>query len=400
MESKYYKEHFWGVSQIQAVYQEREAQIGADTSAGAFSSTDAKLLINGDRSVEILFKVTDLSKTATIFSNRVTDSMGISIRTTLASKLNVNVGGVAFKEIPVNVDTLYHLVVNLSGLTSELFLNGTLEEKISITTSNPPTIYYIGGTPSTEGVIPFPGVIYYHRLFNYALTTEDVSKLWNNANPVSYVLPSELLGINLDHRYSYMSPMTLDGWTNVEGTDIPPVIEDGAIKCAFNETAVESYKNGTYRKFDPFTKGKLLILKCKMKSTVAGNTVSYGFATNGFNLYGARGAELTTEWKEYVGYATNNYLKILNSIYFYGSYNTAQSGFYYIKDVEVIEAGCVGEYLSSNLVGNQDSTASTWINSARQIAYNDSYKEPLLDNTDPSDLTAKEGPKILYSEEA
>lgn len=400
MESKYYREHFWGVSQIQAVYQEREAQIGVDTSAGGFSSTDAKLLINGDRSIEILFQVTDLSKTATLFTDRVTDAMGISVQTTSDSKLNVRVGGVAFKEIPVNVGTLYHLVVTFSGLTAEVFLNGALEEKISITTTNPPTIYYIGGTPSTEGIIPFPGIIYHYRLFNYALTQGDVSKLWNNANPVSYVLPSELLDINLSHRYSFMSPMTLDGWTNVEGTDIPPVIEDGAIKCAFNETAVESYKNGIFRTFDNFTEGKLLIIKCKIKSTVAGNTVSYGFATNGFHLYGAQGAVLTTEWKEYVGYVTNNYLKIFNSIYFYGSYNTAQSGFYYIKDVEVIEAGCVGEYLRSNLVGNQDSTASAWINSAQQVAYNDSYKEPLLDNTNSSDLTAKREPKILYSESA
>lgn len=329
---------------------------GVNTSNGFFMSEDPALLFEGSRTHEICFTTgEDVQTFSCLISTRNGDLIGWNVLLYISGgAVRACAGGGCMAKGPsVQPNTTYHVVLSVDAdyTKADMYVNGGIAASISsFSYYQNPNVYLVGTLNYPNGSYPFKGVIHYHRLFNYALSAYDAALLWNNGDPMAYTLPPEVLNINLSHRYSFMSPMTLDEWTNVKGTDIPPVIEDGAIKCAFNGTAVESYKNGIFRTFDNFTEGKLLIVKCKMKSTVAGNTVSYGFATNGFNLYGAQGAVLSTEWKEYIRSVTNNYLKILNSIYFYGSYNTAQLGFYYIKDVVVIEAGCVAEYLSQGLV--------------------------------------------------
>ena len=336
---------------------------GINTSEGYFSSADSALLFEGDRSQEIYFHTPDLSLgiTQRIFSDRKFSGSHIQIYIDTDGSLGIWCGGSNIKIQGIESFSPYQVIVVFSETNNNatIYLNGVVKGNVSSFAGlAAPSGYYIGSNGDDLSYL-FKGIIYYSRLFNYALSADEVTTLWNNGNPAGYVLPHSFTNVNLSNRYSFMSPMTLDGWQSANGTDIPPVIEDGTIKCAFNETAVTSYKNGIYRVFSPFTKDKKIILRFYAKSSTSNMSCRAGFTANsGVSMYAVQTIQLNVDWQEYVITANNNYTSLLNSIVFYPPYNTAQTGFFYIKDVEVVEVGCVAEYLPGNI------TTSQWIDSA------------------------------------
>lgn len=67
-------------------------------------------------------------------------------------------------------------------------------------------------------------------------------------------------------------------------------------------------------------------------------------------MYAATPVALSADWQEFTVEAVNNFAAILDSIVFYSRFNTAQEGFYYVKDVVVKEVGCIAEYLPCGLL--------------------------------------------------
>ena len=329
-------------------------QTGVRTAEGYFSSAAPELLFEGDRSVEVLFRAPDsISGFMTIYNSVSNAVTGLLIRLSAVTKgISVVVGNVSFPAFPFEFGAEYHVVATVSGQSCRMYVNGVLHGSITPSSVAVSDVFLVGSYNTSEsGNGLFTGVIRHVRLYNYALSDGEAEELWNEGRPGGYVVPEEMQGFDPDHNYSFMSPMTLDGWSTPDGTDIPPVIEDGAIKCAFNATAVASYKNGIFRNLGAFTRNKKVVLTVKLKSSVPGNRCTFGITgNNGASMYAATPVALSADWQEFTVEAVNNFAAILDSIVFYSRFNTAQEGFYYVKDVVVKEVGCIAEYLPCGLL--------------------------------------------------
>lgn len=236
-----------------------------------------------------------------------------------------------------SVEDLFHLVVTRKGTTVKVYFNGVLRATKEQSAVKDLGDFQLGIANSSQVSLV--------RLYNYALSEGEAEELWNEGRPGEYVVPEKMKGIDPYHHYSFMSPMTLDGWM-VYGSEsgATATVEDGAIKCAFNSDATSGYNGGIYRTFSSsFTIGKRVRLTFKAKSSEASAGINCGLSYSKGLLYNSSWIVLTQDWAAYsfvyeIG-------KGVNTVVFYPGFNTAQSGFYYIKDVEVVEIGCAGEYL-------------------------------------------------------
>lgn len=390
MESKYYKEHFWGVSQIQAVYQEREAQIGVNTSNGFFYTEDSALLFEGSRTHEVCFTTgEDVQTLSCIVATRNGEGEGRNVFLYVSNgRIRAFVGG-----SPVGLgaaaqpNTTYHVVlsVDVDSTKCDMYVNGGLAASISsFSDYQNPNVYLVGTLNYLNGSYPFKGVIHYHRLFNYALSAYDAALLWNNSNPTWYVLPSSWKCPALDFPtsvYTASRNTYASNHQNVVSTmmyDVPAA--NGFSGLFMRNEAIENVSMFcNYRNRDGYRN-----IPTKITMEYRSNCDLYNQQTNDRLLLAANDAEAKT--------ATIIY-----------SYDDGPGHLFAVPEspdswaemriLSIESVGCVGEYLSKNL------TDTTWINSAQQLAYNDSYQEPLLDNTESSNLVAMGTPNILYNEE-
>ena len=308
--------------------------------------------VNPPYTISIIFKTgsTVYGATQCLFSSSEITQLGIRVEIDPDSRFRLWVGVGSIFSGSSSPNTLYCLQIVVDGTNVTFYRNGV---RSGLPDDDPYTSTTFALGNRGDGSMPFLGEIVSCHVLNYAVLADDVRALWNGGDPVRSAFLAGMLGVDLSHSYSYMYPMTLDGWFNYDGTDIPPVVEDGAIKCAFNSSAVESYKNGIYRSSGiSFTNNKKILFSASLKADVSGNTCVVGLASNfGATVNGAKTITLSDQWETYSFEVDNTYTPPLNSIVLYPQYNKAQEGFYYVKDIVVKEIGCVGEYRPSGVVG-------------------------------------------------
>lgn len=173
-------------------------QTGVNTSNGFFMSEDPALLFEGDRTHEICFTTgEDVSSVQYLATTINANGSGNNVNIYISSGyLKVYEGGTLSQLNAVEPNTLYHLVLSMdvTNQKADNYVNGVLINSISsFSDYQNPSIYLIGTLNKINSYAPFKGIIHYHRLFNYALTRDDASKLWNNANPMAYIIPKELI---------------------------------------------------------------------------------------------------------------------------------------------------------------------------------------------------------------
>lgn len=386
MESKYYREHFWGVSQIQAVYQEREAQIGVNTSNGFFMSEDPALLFEGSRTHEVCFTTgEDVQTLSCLIATRNGEGEGRNVFLYVSNgHTRAFVGGSPVgKGAEVQPNTTYHVVLSVDAdyTKADMYVNGGIAASISsFSDYQNPNVYLVGTLNYLNGSYPFKGVIHYHRLFNYALKQGDVSKLWNNADPIGYILPNSWRCPALAFPtsvYTASRNTFASNHQNVVSTmtyDVPAA--NGFSGLFMRNEAIENvsmYCN--YRNRDGYRD-----IPTKITMEYRGNCDLVNDSMDVQLRLSANDAEAKVATIIYSSDGTPGNL--------FGNPISPDS-WAEIRILSIESVGCVGEYLSKNLT-------EVWINSAQQLAYNDSYQEPLLDNTESSNLIAKGTPNILY----
>lgn len=164
---------------------------GVDTSKGFYFSTNPFLTFVGDRTIEIYFRIPESVTSFQNIYNSVSNSVnGILIRlSNVTQAISVVVGGTTSRAYPFTVNTDYHVVVSISGLTFKMYVNGILHDTKTVNSITTPDSYIIGSyNHASAGSGLYRGTIYYSRLYNAPLTNEEVSLLWNNGNPLGYNL--------------------------------------------------------------------------------------------------------------------------------------------------------------------------------------------------------------------
>ena len=393
MESKYYKEHFWGVSQIQAVYQEREAQIGVNTSNGFFYTEDPALLFEGSRTHEVYFTTgEDIQTTSCIVATRNNDANGQNVFLYVSNGcIRALVGGSPVGQgAVIQPTTTYHVVlsVDTNNTKADMYVNGGIAASISsFSDYQNPNVYLVGALNYSTGSYPFKGVIHYHRLFNYALSAYDAALLWNNGNLMAGSWP---IMQNI--------PFPGDRYTESSMTFFP---NDPNVSTSSQfDVAQANGFSGKFMRFDAITTLSIYTSTPMIISPVVTNRVRYNIEYRGFGpfFYGTDptpGNTVDTALPDNTGDA-KKYAMVFDATkinHVITGSNDSPDSWLEMRILSIESVGCVGEYLSKNL------TETAWINSAQQLAYNDSYQEPLLDNTESSNLVAMGTPNILYNEE-
>lgn len=306
--------------------------------------------VNPPYTISIIFKTgsTVYGAPQCLFSSSELSGTGIRVEINANARFQFGVGSNNRLGPTVTSNTLYCLQIVYDGTSVTFYDNGD-RSSLPFTDAFTSTTFVLGNYG--DGAAPFLGEIVSCHVLNYAVSAADVKALWNGGDPVRSAFFTWMLGLNLGHTYSFMSPMTLDGWM-VYGSEsgATATVEDGAIKCAFNSDATSGYNGGIYRTFSSsFTIGKRVRLTFKAKSSEASAGINCGLSYGKGLFYNSSWIVLTQDWAAYsFVYEIGNGV---NTVVFYPGFNTAQSGFYYIKDVEVKEIGCVAEYRPSGVVG-------------------------------------------------
>lgn len=255
--------------------------------------------------------------------------------------MDTNTGAIEFN--PSNINDFCKPSLNLAGYFREAFrLNGwtanwdAWTDKMKAVCLMPTTAYTCSSWCfSTSGKITVPAG---------GTALVELSSSTQKWNITSFIRTSLLR--------RDMSPMSLSGWSAYGGSAYDPIIEDGAIRCTYNAQAGSSYYGGIYSSSMNFTPGSRLRMTFMAKASANDSVVVTGFNLDSGALYGRVDVILSSEWKKYTIEVTNNYAVNVNKVHFYPLYNTAQQGYYYIKDVVVEEGHSVpgAEILSGNRI--------------------------------------------------
>lgn len=325
----------------------RRMAMGVDASKGYLESTDAGLLFDGPRSMECFFNLrqSDGTQRPAQFS---TSMMAIAV--TPMDAIMFHCGNKSLQVSRVTIGDNIHVVISYDGATAMCYINGIEVGAMQPTAYTLSALFRIG---DTLHITKSP--VHFCRHFNYALSAEEVVALYNNGDPMGYVVPKamrELLSVNLIGSNSF----TWDGsdspyYYNITGIPIP------IGKYYKINVTVSDYQSGYPRIFTgisypiPAQNGTFDIVVYNERYV------------NNFPIYGGSRGD------------PNRHLTItVNSI---------------------TSVGLLAEYLPQNLIPTAEGSVVKWLDSAPQLPEANGILPPLDASVGGYDLAAIGNPKII-----
>lgn len=261
---------------------------------------------------------------------------------------------------PANLDSTYDIVFVATDSQLSLFVDGTLITSVSYV--NTISLYNIGFYFANNSLY-FQGDYLLHRHFNYAMSADEVKALDNNGDPMGYVVPKAMRGLE---------PVEIVGnnsntWTGTEDPihtfqiDVNPEMKDGHAYLV--NVSISNYESGVPLIWE-----------------------------------GTRQIQLPEENGNFdvLIRPTSGFTKV---ILIYGGYAGTDRRLTMAVN-SVTPVGLLAEYLPQNLMyGRDDKTiATSWLDSAKQLPLSDEYMEPLFQSIGGYDMAANGAPEILYNE--
>lgn len=369
-------------TQIQAITQEHEMQEGVNTSNGYFLSQNSALFGITSKSIECyarLASVTPVNR-ASIFDTRG-DSLNIRLDVTVDNNITTFCGG-AFNPIQSNLNEFVHVVVAYSddSKTGVLYFNGEFKQTLSSNLTE--GLFFNIGALGSTGIRNFTGMIEYCRQFNYPLTADEVTTLYNNGKPQEYVLPSAMKYLYFSYQSDFSSGT--NGWVKLPGTTTDITYADNML----NVTNINSidYKMIRYVPSKPLINSAYNVTIELVPTTGSISRIEYYPYTGGKPITWDNVPSGTSILKGSISTQnTSNF-----SYFYFIGVQTPQT--IKIKSITVEPIGCIAEYLSQNI----DLKLDAWLDSAKQLPINDEYLPPLHESVGGYDLTANGSPEIIY----
>ena len=320
---------------------------GVDCTKGYLGSTDAGLLFDGPRSMECFFNLrqSDGTQRPAQFS---TSMMAIAV--TPMDAIMFHCGNKSLQVSRVTIGDNIHVVISYDGATAMCYINGIEVGAMQPTAYTLSALFRIG-----DPLHITKSPVHFCRHFNYALSAEEVAALYNDGDPMGYVVPKamrELLSVNLIGSNSF----TWDGsdspyYYNITGNPI-------AIGKYYKiNVTVSDYQSGSPRIFAgisypiPAQNGTFDIVVYNER-----------YVKN-FPIYGGSDGD------------PNRHLTItVNSI---------------------TSVGLLAEYLPQNLIPTAEGSVVQWLDSAPQLPEANGILPPLDASVGGYDLAAIGNPKII-----
>lgn len=228
------------------------------------------------------------------------------------------------------------------------------------------------------------------RVWNYALSADEIATLYNNGDPMGYVVPKAMRG----EVFSYLSDFTegTDGWKPASGNELS--VEDGALVLTGSASSlymINSMSNNDGRQH--FYSVELVIDTNPEISRVT------CFAFQGSLLARVNNGIDNGDGTTTYSIISPSELRTYTSTFQFGFDMTNVSPVK-IRSIKLKTALCLAEYLPQNLMfGRDDKTiATSWLDSAKQLPLSDESMEPLFQSVGGYDMAANGAPEILYNE--
>lgn len=320
---------------------------GVDASKGYLKSTDAGLLFDGPRSMECFFNLrqSDGTQRPAQFS---TSMMAIAV--TPMDAIMFHCGNKSLQVSRVTIGDNIHVVISYDGATAMCYINGIEVGAMQPTAYTLSALFRIG---DTLHITKSP--VHFCRHFNYALSAEEVVALYNNGDPMGYVVPKamrELLSVNLIGSNSFT-------W---DGSDSP---------YYYNITG------------NPITIGKYY----KINVTVSDYQSGYPriFTGISYPIPAQNGTFDIVVYNE----------RYVNNFPIYGGSRGDPNRHLTITVNSITSVGLLAEYLPQNLIPTAEGSVVKWLDSAPQLPEANGILPPLDASVGGYDLAAIGNPKII-----
>lgn len=279
----------------------------------------------------------------------------------------------------------FYLAITRQGTTVKVYINGELKA-----TKEQSAVKDLG---DLQLAIANSSDVGFVRVWNYALSAEDVTAHYNNGDPMGHVVPKEMRLPEIE--------FPVPGHSESNGVFLPNLISDTT--QTVNIPQANGF-SGSYMRFD------------------AVSTISLYCAYYLIYLKRTSPIKITMEYRSnrniYEGITSGNKGMLLASanegdakvieVYYPNSIGQAYLGiggndpdaWLEIRILSIDPVGLLAEYLPQNLMYGRDdkSIATSWLDSAKQLPLSDEYMEPLFQSIGDYDMAANGAPEILYNE--
>lgn len=266
-------------------------------------------------------------------------------------------GGRLLDSIELNVgvqEDILHIVLTRNGTTVKVYINGELKATKEQSAVKDLGDFQLGMANSSDMIMS--------RIYNYALSAEEVAALHNDGDPAEHMLPSTMKGL---------TPVEIVGensytWTGVDDSNYSRAV----------------------RVSRPFTIGKVYKIRFLVSDWEAGNAP--------FIKIGSTGSYYLPDFN---GNGTYEIYAIPNgapyaAVYIYaGLLGTDRHMTITVDSVEPV--GCIAEYLPQNLIPTAEGSVVQWLDSAPQLPEANGILPPLDASVGGYDLAATGNPKII-----
>lgn len=320
---------------------------GVDCTKGYLGSTDAGLLFDGPRSMECFFNLrqSDGTQRPAQFS---TSMMAIAV--TPMDAIMFHCGNKSLQVSRVTIGDDIHVVISYDGATAMCYINGIEVGAMQPTAYTLSALFRIG-----DPLHITKSPVHFCRHFNYALSAEEVAALYNNGDPMGYVVPKamrELLSVNLIGSNSFT-------W---DGSDSP---------YYYNITG------------NPITIGKYYKINVTVSDYQSGSPRI--FAGISYPIPAQNGTFDIVVYNE----------RYVNNFPIYGGSDGDPNRHLTITVNSITSVGLLAEYLPHNLIPTAEGSVVKWLDSAPQLPEANGILPPLDASVGGYDLAAIGNPKII-----
>lgn len=276
-------------------------------------------------------------------------------------------------------ESILHLALTRKGTTVKVYINGELKATKKQSAVKDLGDFRLGMANSSEMVMS--------RIYNYALSAEEVAAHYNDGYPAGYVLS----GAYKRPGNIYVSNFTTstEQWTTLGGSiltydEANHVLE---LDSVANRHA-HMFSPVSYDTRDPHVYDIEVVIDANPKVTRC-DFYPYTF-TDPITLP----VEYLEETTVFRGvYIPRERISFSGNIYCY--FRLSTSTIVRVRSIRVLPVGCIAEYLPQNLIPTAEGSVVQWLDSAPQLPEANGILPPLDASVGGYDLAAIGNPKII-----
>ena len=290
-------------------------QTGVCTATGYFISEVSSLRSNTSETFVVTFATGDQTSTQNecIFSQSDSEK-GLKLILSQDGSLKCHMGANNFTLSGVSIapNKLYHVAMVFDSVSGTLtvYINGNLADSLNVSNAGDVPDYFCIG--SDNGADNFTHTLCDVRMFNYAITSNEVTVLWHKGSPYEYIIPDSLKGAGTNKCIAeYLAyGLLADAWRDTSGNHLN-LSASGNPSLIYNTPAsTDDTNDGT-----SVIESPLGDLDIPSSPTKLGNaeTVKSAIEKIGSQLNGIGNGTAISSWRE-PGYG-NQGIKIANAAY-------------------------------------------------------------------------------------